>query len=499
MDRIKKIFHSLSPTEVRYLKSYLTAFHNRGKNRALDMIEILEQNQDMDNRQMSEALYGDPQSKAFIMLKGRVLEKMLETLSLSVNFHNNPVFREDPAAFEAINLQKNLIYAFLLRRRGLEEQAREILEKCAKTAEEHAFPEYKLLALINLRNFSSSEKEVVWSYKQEIEDAFEQFHTDIIGSGIFDEFRVLQADSTSGDEEKESYLTQKTLELEQRLDKMYSARSHYYYLAIKVYLHEFREEYSIVKQVLEEMIELLHSHPGVGSKNRLGIPLHQLSGVEVRMGNYEAAIHAANQALGYFHPHKRNYLSASIYKLFACIYDGNLSEAKKTLESLAWFQNHKHLDSLNGIVSYIQACVMFVEGDYKKAQRILFEATELLSDKAGWNVGIRVFEILILIDMDLADLASAKIESLRKHIGKYEVEERIKLIYRYFNLLERQSFDLTETNAEMEETLRKMELEAPWTALNHEVIRFEAWVEARLNKTDFYTCLLRSLKMHSPK
>lgn len=463
------------------------------------MVEILEVNRDTDNKKMAEALYGDPHSKAFIMLKGRVLEKMLETLSLSVNFQNNPIFREDPAAFEAINLQKNLISAFLLRRRGLEEQAREILEKCAKTAEDLALPEYKLLALINLRNFSSSEKEVVWSYKQEIEDSLEQFHTDIIGSGIFDEFRVLQADSTSGDEEKEAYLTQKTLELEQRLDKMYSARSHYYYLAIKVYLHEFREEYSIVKQVLEEMIELLHSHPGIGSKNRLGIPWHQLSGVEVRMGNYASAIHAANQALTYFHPHKRNYLSASIYKLFACIYAGDLTEAHKTLASLEWFQNQKHLDSLNGIVSYLQACVFFIEGEYKKAQRILFEATELLSDKAGWNVGIRVFEILILIDLDLADLASAKIESLRKHIGKYEVEERIRLIYRYLNLLERQSFDFKESNSEMEETLRKLNTEAPWTGLNHEVVRFESWIAARAENGKFYPYLLRSLNIPTEK
>ncbi|MDX2249967.1 MAG: hypothetical protein SF052_24495 [Bacteroidia bacterium] len=499
MDRIKKIFFSLSPTEVRYLKSYLTAFHARGKNRALEMIEILEEQPESDNKSVAETLYGDPHSKAFIMLKGRVLEKMLETLSLSVNFQNNPAFREDPAAFEAINLQKNLIYAFLLRRRGLEEQAREILEKCAKMAEDLSFPEYKLLALINLRNFSSSEKEVVWSYKQEIEDSLEQFRTDVIGSGIFDEFRVLQADSTSGDEEKEAYLTQKTLELEQRLDKMYSARSHYYYLAIKVYLHEFREEYSIVKQVLEEMIELLHSHPGIGSKNRLGIPLHQLSGVEVRMGNYTAAIQAADQALGYFHPHKRNYLSASIYKLFACIYANNLPEAHKTLENLNWFQNQKHLDSLNGIVSYLQACVLFIEGDYRKAQRVLFEATELLSDKAGWNVGIRVFEILILIDLDLSDLASAKIESLRKHIGKYEVEERIRLIYRYLNALERQSFDFREHNPEMEDTLRKLTTEAPWTALNHEVVRFESWVTAKTESGKFYTHLLRSLHIPTEK
>ncbi|MCB0845242.1 MAG: hypothetical protein KDE26_18460, partial [Bacteroidetes bacterium] len=238
MDRIKKIFQSFSKTEVRYLKNYLTAFHNRGKNKALEMIEILDENPEVDNKEMAIKLYGDASSKAFIMLKGRVLEKMLETMSLSINFHNNPTFKDDPSAFEAIKIQKNLIYAFLLRRRGLDEPAREILEKCAKVSEELSLPEYRLLALINLRNFSDSQKDVVWSYKQEIETALKQFETDIIGSGIWDEFRIL-SDSTSRDHVKETFLEEKTLELEKRLEVAYSARSHYYYLTMKVFLHEF--------------------------------------------------------------------------------------------------------------------------------------------------------------------------------------------------------------------------------------------------------------------
>lgn len=442
---------------------------------------------------MSERLYGDPHSKAFIMLKSRLVEKMLETLTLSINFQNNPTFKEDPAAFEAINLQKHLIYAFLLRRRGLEEHAREILEKCVKLAEELSFPEYKLMALISLRNFSSSEREVVWSFRQEIDDSLEQFRTDIIGSGIFDEFRVLRADSTSPDKSKETFLEEKTLELEERLDKMYSARTHYYYLAMKVYLHEFREEYSQVKLVLEEMIELLHSHPGIGSKNRLGIPYHQLAGVEVRVGNYEAAVEASNRALSYFHPHKRNYLSASLYKLFGCIYANDLPQAWQSLGELDWFQSQKHLDVLNGIVSYLQACIHFLEGDYKKSQKVLFEATELLNDKAGWNVGIRVFEIIILVDLEMTDLASAKIESLRKHIGKYDVEERMKNIYKCLHYLERQSFLFDDYSPELKEAIEVLGAETPWSALDHEVINVEVWFDAKSSGRDFYQTLLQSL------
>ena len=495
MERIKKIFQSFSKTEVRYLKNYLTAFHSRGKNKALEMIEILEKEPDLGNKEMSTRLYGDASSKAFIMLKSRVLEKMLETISLSINFHNNPAFKDDRAAFEAINIQKNLIYAFLLRRRGLDDQAREILEKCAKVSEELSLPEYRLLALINLRNFSSSRQDVVWSYKQEIESSLEQFKTDIIGSGIFDEFRIL-SDSTSRDNAKESFLAEKILELEERLEKAYSARSHYYYLTMKVFHHEFCKEFAQARVLLEEMIDLLQSHEGLGSKNRLGIPYHQLASTEIRIGNYAAAIKAADHALSFFHRKKYNYYSTSIYKAFAAIYNGQPDLAVETLNGLERFKSQKRFNFLNGIVTFLQACIKYLHGETKQAQAILFNANELFNDKAGWNTGIRIFEIIILLDMEMEDLAAAKIESLRKHVAKYDVSPRSKQIYKYLHLLERNAFDFDSKSPEMEALYLKLRHEEPWSSLNHEVVRFDIWLDAKAQRTDYYPLLLDSLKAH---
>ena len=461
------------------------------------MIEILDENPEVDNKEMAIKLYGDASSKAFIMLKGRVLEKMLETMSLSINFHNNPTFKDDPSAFEAIKIQKNLIYAFLLRRRGLDEPAREILEKCAKVSEELSLPEYRLLALINLRNFSDSQKDVVWSYKQEIETALKQFETDIIGSGIWDEFRIL-SDSTSRDHVKETFLEEKTLELEKRLEVAYSARSHYYYLTMKVFLHEFKREFTRVKALLEEMIDLLHSHEGLGSKNRLGIPYHQLCGVEIRMRNFPAAIEAADQALSYFHRSKHNYYSSSIYKIFACIFAGFPEKAEEVIGEVSRFRSRKRLEFLNGIVTYLEACISYIQGNTKEAQAQLFTATELFTDKEGWNTGIRIFEIMILLDQDMIDLAIAKIESLRKHIAKYDVSERSKLIYKYLHILERNAFDFSSTSVEQAQILEKLGSMDSWAPLSHEVIRFDVWIYARKTKRPFYELLLETLA-HQPE
>lgn len=485
MDRIREIFQSLSKTEIRYLKSYLSAFHNRGSNKALEMVELIEKSPDFSNGEMAQALYNNPKSKAFIMLKSRIMEKMLETLSLSVNFHNNPAFKDDPAAFETINLQKNIIYATLLRRRGLEGLAKEILEKCVKQADDMSLPEFKLQALIYLRNFSVSEQEVAWQYKIQIEEAQTQYQTDILGAGIFDEFRVLKADKSSGDQPKLKFLEEKTQLLEDRLNECYSARSHYFFLSMKVYLHEFKKEFEACKYVLEEMIDLLQSHEGLGHKNRLGIPYLQLSGIELRIGNFSSAMNSVDKALNYFHHHKRNYLSASLYKLFASIYSGKWKDTEEALAQTEWFRTQKHLGKIIGIVYFLEASLRYIQGNYREASDLLFEAPELQQDKEGWNPGIRIFEIMILIDQEYFDLATSKIESLRKHIARYDVEKRMEHIYRCLHLLERNAFDFQNLSSEIEELIILMNQETPWAAVGHEVIRFDFWLKAKQENKPF--------------
>ena len=118
MDRIRQLYHIFSKTEIRYLKQYLDAFHAKGANKSLELIEVLEKNPDITNREMAEKLYGNPKSKAFSMLKSRLYERMLETLTLSVNFHNNPELKEDPVSYESIQLNSTLIHAaFLLKKK----------------------------------------------------------------------------------------------------------------------------------------------------------------------------------------------------------------------------------------------------------------------------------------------------------------------------------------------------------------------------------------------
>ena len=499
VDRIKAIFHSLSSAEKRYLNSYLTAFHTKGRNRALELIGLLEKNPDLTQAEMADALYGDPRSKAFIMLKGRLLDKMLETLSLSINFQNNPDFKEDPPAFESIELQKNIIYALLLRRRGLGYIAADLLAKCAKRAEALALPELQLTALLHLRSLSAESADGQMGYAEDIHQALAQYETDICGTEALDEFRALSRHYNAYDEHFNQFLREKTRMLEQRLDMHYSLRAHYYYLTLKVQLHEGESQVPQAREALEELIDLVNTHEGLRTRNRLGVPYLRLAGLELHNHDYQAAMAAATQARSLLPARKTNYFNASLYAIFASFYAGDLAGAQEILDQLAWYRKQTHRTQARDFIAYLSSCLCYLRGEPDAAFEVLGDVNELFADKGGWNIGLRLHELLLLLDREQFDLAASRLETLRKHVARYEPSPRAELIYRYLHLLEKQSFDFSSLPPEMEEIVRALREDHAWDPVSSEVIRFEVWLQSRRTGQPFYPLLLQTLAAELPR
>ena len=486
MERIRAVLHSMSKTEIRYLKQYLTAFNPKGEkhNRALEFIRLLEENPEMSQDELAGKLYGSPQDKAYLMLKRRVFDKMLETLSLSVNLKNNPVFKEDPSAFKGIELKKQLSYAHLLRRRGLSFVAENVLEKCVKTAEEWDQPEVKLEALIQLRNLSQNADSVRKVYNPAIENALQKYSTAILGVGFFDEVRSHLPNHL--DTEMLNFLTEKTSYLEHALGKTYSARAHYYKLCMELILMESKEEKPIeCRQILEQMIELIGKNKGLKTKNRMGVPFKQLAEIELMSYNFEAAKHAAERAMHILPKRKTNFLYAGIYKIYACIYLGEYLQAKEELSNLHWFIEHPPEPLLAGWLKYLGACLAFLQNNLSEAYQKYLQITELFSYKNDWNPTMRIFEIQLMIERNHLDVASNKIESLRKHIARYPVSPRLEYIYRYLSTLERHSFDLNAKQSSLKKWSNKIIGDPSWTPLSREVIPFNVWLKHKSQGSKF--------------
>lgn len=481
MDRIRQLYFSFSKAEARYLKKYLHAFPSKGRNRALELIQKLEEEPDISNHDMSNLMYGDPRSKAFSMLKSRLYERMLEVLTLSINFQNNPKIKEDPEAFQILQVQKTILHANFLKRRGLVDLSNDLFEKAAKLSEESGSQVERLIALISLQNSVKSLEDFREQLNPQIVDAREKLWSDILAIQIYDEFRLIRGSRSSVVEEELAFLEKSIQELEERLKHYPSLRATYYSYSLKFDQAYYMQNYESCRQVLEDVDELFRKNPGLGAKNRLAVPYIKLAIVEINTGKYFQGYKAASEAIKLINPRRHNYRVGIIYKCFACIYLDKLEEGLEDLLKLEAYKQHKK-GLEYGIVIYLRSCILFLQGQPKSAYHTLLEASELMQDKEGWNVGIRIFELMLLIELDLLDLIQNKLESLRKHLAKYEVENRMVIIYRVLHNLERNHFDFKLAQKESKEELGKLFENEPWIPINHEVIRFDEWFLGKLEK-----------------
>ena len=140
-------------------------------------------------------------------------------------------------------------------------------------------------------------------------------------------------------------------------------------------------------------------------------------------------------------------------------------------------------------VLLLQVAVHILQGQHKQATQRLLRMTEAMDNKVQWNVNVRIMEIILFVEMDKLDLASNKIESLRKHIAKYEVEGRERDSYRLLKALEYQNFSF-QPKPEIDQIMRDIEREA-WASFSYEPIHVPSWFRAKQQRVDYWTIFLQ--------
>ncbi len=494
VEKIRQIYFSMSKGEKRYLRNFLSAFHVKRENTALKLIALLERHPEMTQAEAASRLYGDPKSKAFLMMKGRLLERMLEVLALSINLENNPGIRQDQAGYVAIDIQKQLVYSVLLRRRGLYDLSREIYLKCLRQSRDCGFPEHQLHALVGLRNLATTQSVAeVEGYGEQILEAFQTYKTDLDTSHIFDTFQAHLQDSGGSGNAALAYLDEHLEEMEEAIEDHYSPRAHYYHLSLLITKYQNSRQYEAASEALQELVDLLESHRGIASKNRLGTTYLRLSALHLQAFRFEEGYRAARQAAATFPAQKTNFMYASTYLLFACLYRHQVGEARKVINGLESFRKRGRGNTYLDYLTYLDSCIEYLAGDHRHAYDLLGDVQTLFADKSGWNIHLRLYEIMILIDRDLPDLASPKIEALRKHMAKYEPDLRQEAIFRFLLLLERQSFQFSPLSQEMSDILSRLTRELQWDPVSPEVIRFDIWVRSHVENQPFPRVFARDI------
>ncbi|HHG84815.1 MAG TPA: hypothetical protein ENJ82_08690, partial [Bacteroidetes bacterium] len=202
MDRIKALYKSFEKSERKALKNYLIAFHSKGENKPLELLRLIEKKPTISADILATKLYDNPRSKAFIMMKSRLYEKMTEFLSLSVNPGASKYNKEIPYFHDLIEYRKTMLTATILQEKNLKEQAKEYMEKAILLANKCNNPDLEIDVLLRVR---ASNFHIGKSFEEitlDIYNAIQRQERDINAVGIFNKFLALHNLRSSHDHKK---------------------------------------------------------------------------------------------------------------------------------------------------------------------------------------------------------------------------------------------------------------------------------------------------------
>ena len=122
------------------------------------------------------------------------------------------------------------------------------------------------------------------------------------------------------------------------------------------------------------------------------------------------------------------------------------------------------------------------------------DADPLYQDKHGWNLGLRIFDIMLHVDMRKFDLAESMVGNLRRHVQRYADEDsRERNMYRFLNILCRSAFNLEEAVKEGADILAKLSESTHWKAYSHEPVPYDMWIKAKLESKKVYPYMMENL------
>lgn len=488
MDRIKDLYKNFSKSEARLFKTYLKAFHSKGENKPLDLLQLIEKKPHATPEEVAEKLYGDPKSKAFIMMKSRLYDKMLEFLSLSVN----PRMKKDQYSFLTkglIEIRRLMLAATMLKARRLNLLAMDLLEKALKTARECVCPELEIDILMRMMSLQIVKGEEFDRLCINLTRALAQGERDVHAIISYQRFyteHTLKTAATN-DTEKIRFLEVSIPELEARLNQYYSVRADYYIHNLKAAYYTLIGDYEACKQANLHLVDLVKREQGLRKPARLSTPYFQLGMLDMKFHYYDQAISFFQNAAEYLKPESFGYFMTQLMLVYCHIYKEELETGEEILVKMGDIRESevtKRRNSFLGLYTYLKATIFYLHKDYQEAYLTLQEITELNFDKEGWITGIRIFEIMVLIDLEDYDVCSQKVENLRKHLARYEADGRSKLIFRFLAALDRHSF-LFQPHKNEAELLKELDSTYPWKHMGHEIIRFDTWYKCKRAGLDY--------------
>lgn len=495
---LKALIGGMTKGEKSTAKKFLVAFDSnvtKNKNKGAALFRFLMDKPHASIEKAKKVISANVDDRSFDRQVIRLKEKLLESLLLDINITKPEVYSDWYAT--RMDLRKKYMQAFAIFSRGLHKESFRLLGKVLEKAEEYELYAEKVEALYFLQQslgLRNGQKEFN-QYNDQLEHATLCRDAVVVAEDYYYRHFIFDVDSSGLKNEKVSALTQYISELQEHYERTKSANVGFFLFLLMMEYYRAMDDYESTRQTGFKLVDLIEGSKAIYMPRRLANAYGDISAVELYLYDFEAVIKHSKIAQTLDGDIIYNYLIDLEVEFFARFYLNELNNAHDLVEELLEKTDSEETPFNYDRRLYLKACVQFCEAKFRDSYMTLQDAREIEGDKEGWNIGIRILNIMNLMELNLFDLVDNQIEALRKHIERYkdrpdrEVRRREELILRLLTKLEKSSYDfagLAEREAHLIDELDRNDKGIRWEPKTYEMIVFQDWFRAKVNKELYY-------------
>jgi tetratricopeptide (TPR) repeat protein len=488
---IVKFIQSLNEKEIQVIDDhiqsiYLLSGSNADESKQLKLFRFITTNKD---RALNDSELAKHVSTANLAsLKYLLTEKIYDALLLSKHIENKAIF--NPREQIVFTLKKKILLIKSLYRtlnQGRIETINFLLTETIKIAKENEVFDVLIEALIvqkqlkpmrkGISEFENINQEITFydDCWKSIRNANDAYYRLILNQEFINSLTK---------KEREQHIRNSIKQMELDYKKTKAQEINYYMHILQIALYENEKKFKEAIAFCKKLLLMIKKSTVLYSKDRVGFTLGNLSLFKVLIGNYkEAALHA-KEAQKFHIQNSFNYLILKEQEFYAYLYENNFNEAIKCTEEILQHSLADTGEFRKAKFIYYQACVLFATKQFKEALHLLNKSLEIEKDKAGWNIALRILNIMVFIELSKINEAARGLEALRKYMERLsksdEVKQRDILIIKLLREIEKDGFRLDPKNANAVKMLKELsEKNKPtsWNYYTPELIPFHEWVK----------------------
>lgn len=484
-NNLSKMFNFLNAEQVKYLDLFLS--NNTSKNDKSPMFimfQLLNENKQLDDAQVCRRIYNKDYCSAYSQLKAR-LEKILISAIL---LNEGKRISKNAEYNERFEIVKQILIAELFIRKTEMDLAIEVLEKLLQQASSKEYI-IEMVLINNLllqaksRNESFSELEEMYQKSGETLSEFLEYNT-IVHQGA-------KLRSVIHSVKSQKKIVEKVQEVELKMNEVLSSKNESNLfinkkekLLLEMAVYKSKNNFKTSLEVAKNLIQLYNQNTSKVSQADYFNLYIEKSISFLNLSSFQECIENANLALKY-NISKINELAVMEILFLAYFRNNDIENAKIILDKTFANPTIDNTRTMKAKFHFYMACYHYNMKKINQVNKHLNQAYPLFQDKKGWEIALRLLDIMIYIDRKDFYYLNIYLDKVKNVLKKMKDENTLRLIeiLKVVNAICKNNGNKKMVLKTVPSSLKKLSEakgEYYWIQNGYEFYRFDEWIKDKL-------------------